>query len=421
MISPTTGAVVVNILSADINNAGYIKADQWTKINILSNDIAIYPPVVISRDIGIISSDVADLKTKDLIISSDVGVVKTKTTIISNDISYYPISIISHDVGGISIDIGVMKLKDTQMSVDIGVMKTNDSQMSTDVGLLKAPTYITQTTNSILTNEQALSGLATGIMYVTTATGVITSLGDPLPIVNGGTASTVGYTTISNDVGVLKIKTTIISNDMAVYPPTVISRDIGIISRDIAIYKPAIISRDIGIISGDVADLKTKDLIISADIANYKNIIISRDIGMISSDVGVIRTKVTQMSADAAIWNGGALTFILNGGGSVLTNADSAWITMPYAATILSWDITALPSGSVTLNVMKDVAANFPPLLNDSIAGTFKPFLASDTLSTDTTLTGWTTNLNQYDYVVVSVDSATTCTQATLMLKIKKN
>src|SRR3990167_9573200 len=136
-------------------------------------------------------------------------------------------------------------------------------------------------------------------MYVTNAKGAVTSLGDPLPIVNGGTASTVGYTTISNDVGVLKTKTTIISNDIAIYPPTVISRDIGIISSD-------------------VADLKTKDLIISADIANYKNIIISRDIGMISSDVGVIRTKVTQMSADAAIWNGGALTFILNGGGSVL-------------------------------------------------------------------------------------------------------
>ena len=365
--------------------------------------------------------DSLTISTDIAIISSDVGVVKTKATIISNDISYYPISIISRDVGGISTDISVMKTLDSIISSDVGTLKTNVTQISVDVGNSKTPAYIVQTSNAQLTNEQALSTLTTGIMYVTNATGAVTSLGDPLPIVNGGTASTVGYTTISNDVGVLKTKTTIISNDIAIYPPTVISRDVGIISRDIAIYKPAIVSRDIGIISSDVADLKTKDLIISADIANYKNIIISRDIGMISSDVGVIRTKVTQMSADAVIWNGGALTFILNGGGSVLTNTNKAWITMPYAANILSWDITALPSGSVTLNVMKDVASNFPPLLNDSIAGTFKPFLASDTLSTDTTLTGWTTALNKYDYIVVSVDSATTSTQATLVLTIKKN
>ena len=106
---------------------------------------------------------------------------------------------------------------------------------------------------------------------------------------------------ISSDVGVLKTKTTIISNDIAFYPPTVISRDVGIISRDIAIYKPAIVSRDIGIISSDVADLKTKDLIISADIANYKNIIISRDVGMISSDIGVMKTNIVIISSDSAI------------------------------------------------------------------------------------------------------------------------
>ena len=51
-------------------------------------------------------------------------------------------------------------------------------------------TYITQTADATLTNEQALSSLATGIMKVTTTTGVISSLGDPLPIANGGTNGT---------------------------------------------------------------------------------------------------------------------------------------------------------------------------------------------------------------------------------------
>lgn len=57
----------------------------------------------------------------------------------------------------------------------------------------KAPkdaTYIVQTSNGTLTNEQILASLSTGIMYVSTTTGVITSLGNPLPIANGGTNST---------------------------------------------------------------------------------------------------------------------------------------------------------------------------------------------------------------------------------------
>jgi hypothetical protein len=48
-------------------------------------------------------------------------------------------------------------------------------------------TYITQTANGVLTNEQALSALATGYMKVTTGTGAVTSQAVPIPIADGGT------------------------------------------------------------------------------------------------------------------------------------------------------------------------------------------------------------------------------------------
>lgn len=48
-------------------------------------------------------------------------------------------------------------------------------------------TYITQTVSSGLSQEQALSSLSSGIMRVATTTGVVTSLGDVLSGVNGGT------------------------------------------------------------------------------------------------------------------------------------------------------------------------------------------------------------------------------------------
>lgn len=51
-------------------------------------------------------------------------------------------------------------------------------------------TYITQTPNGTLTNEQALSLLATGFMFSTTATGVISTQAIPIPVASGGTGAT---------------------------------------------------------------------------------------------------------------------------------------------------------------------------------------------------------------------------------------
>jgi hypothetical protein len=48
-------------------------------------------------------------------------------------------------------------------------------------------TYITQTSDGTLSAEQALASLSTGIMKVTTTTGVVSSLAIPLTMANGGT------------------------------------------------------------------------------------------------------------------------------------------------------------------------------------------------------------------------------------------
>lgn len=51
-------------------------------------------------------------------------------------------------------------------------------------------TYITQTANATLTNEQALASLSTGYVKVTTGTGVLTSQAVPIPVADGGTGDT---------------------------------------------------------------------------------------------------------------------------------------------------------------------------------------------------------------------------------------
>lgn len=65
----------------------------------------------------------------------------------------------------------------------------NETPLATGSFAPADATYITQTPNAVLTNEQALSALATGYMKVTTATGVITSQAAPIPIADGGTGA----------------------------------------------------------------------------------------------------------------------------------------------------------------------------------------------------------------------------------------
>lgn len=61
------------------------------------------------------------------------------------------------------------------------------SGVSPASGAPKDATYITQTPNGTLTNEQALSLLATGYMKSTTGTGVVSTQAVPIPIADGGT------------------------------------------------------------------------------------------------------------------------------------------------------------------------------------------------------------------------------------------
>lgn len=70
-------------------------------------------------------------------------------------------------------------------------------------------TYITQTAHASLSAEQALSSLSSGIMRVENGTGVITSLGEPLPVANGGTgASSASITAFNNITGLSAAGTT---------------------------------------------------------------------------------------------------------------------------------------------------------------------------------------------------------------------
>jgi len=111
----------------------------------------------------------------------------------------------------------------------------------------------------------------------------------------------------------------------------------------------------------------------------------------------------------------------IDGGGSTPSTGIKGDFFVPYNATINSVTLLADQSGSIVIDIWKDTYANYPPTNADSITASAKPTLSSATKSQDTTLTGWTTTLSAGDTLRFNVDSVSTITRVTLVLKITLN
>lgn len=112
----------------------------------------------------------------------------------------------------------------------------------------------------------------------------------------------------------------------------------------------------------------------------------------------------------------------IDGGGSAITSGEK-WpgIRIPWNCEIVAWYLVADQSGSISIDLQVDTYANFPPDASDSIVASAPPALSSAQKDTDSTLTGWTTQLLEGDWLRVYVDSATTVTWVNLVLVVELN
>jgi len=110
----------------------------------------------------------------------------------------------------------------------------------------------------------------------------------------------------------------------------------------------------------------------------------------------------------------------IDGGGSAITTGVKGFIEVPFAGTITQATVLLDQSGSIVIDVWKDVYANYPPTDADSITAAAPPTVTTATNSQDSTLTGWTTSVAAGDILGFNVDSITTATRATLVLKIRR-
>jgi hypothetical protein len=138
--------------------------------------------------------------------------------------------------------------------------------------------------------------------------------------------------------------------------------------------------------------------------------------------IEILEHGVTSINNDEALAaTKSTLRWDLTGDGGVIPTGTK------YFAAYAPWDgeieeavVTADQSGSIVFDVWVDSFANYPPTVADTITASAKPTLSSEISSKDTTLTDWTKTFSKGDAFIINVDSASTVTEATLTLAIKK-
>lgn len=115
----------------------------------------------------------------------------------------------------------------------------------------------------------------------------------------------------------------------------------------------------------------------------------------------------------------------IDGGGSAITTGVKGYILVPYACTINSVTLLADQSGSSVVDIWKCTYTQFDagsthPVAGDKITASAPPTISSATKAQDTTLTGWTTSISANDVLAFNVNSDTTITRVTLVLKVTK-
>lgn len=138
------------------------------------------------------------------------------------------------------------------------------------------------------------------------------------------------------------------------------------------------------------------------------------------ADATTARTTLG-LAAGATLGATQIVRFVVDGGGSTITTgAKKAYVTVPWAATITSWNVLADQSGSIVFDIWKDTYANYPPTVADTITASAKPTLSTATKATGSTLTGWTTSITAGDVLEINVDSITTCTKVVLEILVTR-
>jgi len=111
----------------------------------------------------------------------------------------------------------------------------------------------------------------------------------------------------------------------------------------------------------------------------------------------------------------------LNGGYAPITTGVKGYTEIPFNGTITGWTILGDVTGSIVVDVWKTTYANYPPVASDTITGSEKPTISSGLKGQDLSLSTWTsTTITKGDCVAFNVDSITSITNASLIIRVTR-
>ncbi|HEY2482501.1 MAG TPA: hypothetical protein VGI30_09955 [Caulobacteraceae bacterium] len=114
-----------------------------------------------------------------------------------------------------------------------------------------------------------------------------------------------------------------------------------------------------------------------------------------------------------------APTLIIDGGGAVIATGVAGALYVPFDCAITGVVLLApKESGSVVVDIWKTPIGSFPASSGDSICASDLPTLSSGQSYEDTTLAGWTVDIDAGDTLTFNVDSVTTLTKLTVVLTV---
>lgn len=115
------------------------------------------------------------------------------------------------------------------------------------------------------------------------------------------------------------------------------------------------------------------------------------------------------------------LPFVIDGNGSEIPVGVAGELFINNDLTLLGWTVLADQVGSIVIDIWKDTYENYPPTDDDSMPGASGnlPTISSEVKGQAVTLTDWSSvSLSEGDTLRFNVDSCSSITRATLILKV---
>lgn len=118
----------------------------------------------------------------------------------------------------------------------------------------------------------------------------------------------------------------------------------------------------------------------------------------------------------------GTIQYVIDGGGTVITTGIKNDLDVPFNAVLYGYQsLVDGASGKIQVDIWKDVFANFPPTSADTMVGGNPVLLSAVTSKSDTTLSGWTTQITKGDVLRFNVDAISALTKCTISLRLRRS